>query len=259
MLIAYEGTRYSGFQVQPAVPTVQGAIEDALAQILRQPVRIACAGRTDAGVHATGQVVSFDIDSDIEPERLHRSLNGVVADDISVLDVAIGPDGFHARHSAVARSYVYLVNTGLTRQPFIDRFSAHDSRGVDPQIADAAVRRFVGERDFTSFVRLAEDDNPVRSVLSASATANGDVVSLSITAKSFLHQMVRGIVGSVLEVAVGRRELSWIDEVFEAKDRAAAGPVAVPRGLALTGVKYADANWTNTSDVWPWSNSGVAA
>lgn len=259
MLIAYDGTAYCGFQVQPAVPTVQGSIESVLSKVLQSDVRVACAGRTDAGVHATGQVISFEAPDTTDPMRLAGALNGLLPGDISVIDHAVAPDDFHARHSANARSYVYLVDTADAARPFLARFAHHDPRAIDASIASAALDRFRGERDFTSFVRLAEGDNPVRHVYETWVDETDGIVRLGITAKSFLHQMVRGIVGTVLEVAAGRRPVDWIDEAFEARDRAAAGPVAPAKGLALTSVGYEDIDWTTTSDLWPWARATVAA
>lgn len=261
MLVAYDGTGFSGFQVQPAAPTVQGEIEAALERVYGQAVRIYGAGRTDAGVHATGQVVSFDAPSDLDLERVQRSVNGQLAPSVSVLDIASGPEGFHARHSARTRAYTYLLYNHEAPQPLLDRIAVWEPRALDVDAFDAAMRAMVGHHDFSSFARVRDDQDPERTVLSAGASSSGAIVRCSIEAVSFLHQMVRSIVGSALEVAVGRRPVEWMSEVLARRDRAAAGQMMRPHGLTLSDVVYVDASWPGRpAPTWPWvSEAAVAA
>jgi tRNA pseudouridine38-40 synthase len=261
LLVAYDGTNFAGYQVQPDQRTVQGTLEDALGQIAHRPVRIRAAGRTDAGVHALGQVVSLDaaqaegLDADV----LMRAMPTLLPNDVAVVDAQSGPTGFDARFDAQWRSYVYLVWNAEARNPLYDRYALWVRDRIDHVALVGALRAVAGTHDFSSFGRLRSDQDPKRRVIEATAMADGPFIRIRVTGESFLHQMVRSLVGSALEVATGRKPVSWITDVLDARDRAAAGPVAAPHGLCLTDVGYRDAGWPRrTPGAWPWSDRVTA-
>jgi tRNA pseudouridine38-40 synthase len=254
MLVAYDGTAFAGYAVQPGLRTVQGEIEAALERVVGEPVRVATAGRTDAGVHATGQVVSFPCPVAIDAPRVQGAVGSRLPDDISILDVQDAPDGFHARHSCVGRSYVFLIWNHPSRHPLLDRYVVREDRPLDVNALDDAMRAMVGTHDFSSLARLRDDQEPVRTVLQAGAERDGDLIRIYVTARSFLHQMVRNMVGTALEVGLGRRPVGWVDEVLASRDRAAAGQTLPPRGLTLVEAEYEDIDWPNRpAPVGPWA------
>lgn len=254
LLVAYDGSEFSGFQVQPEARTVQGVLADALGRLASKPVRVRAAGRTDAGVHALGQVVSIANPGDLHPDVVMRALPSLLPSDVAVLDAQSGPDGFDARSSARSRAYVYLLWCGPTPYPLYRRYAVWSRDSLDAGRLAEALQRIIGTHDFSSFGRLREDQSPERTVLEASAVSDGPFLRINVTGESFLHQMVRSLVGSALEVAAGRKAPEWMREVLEARDRAAAGPVAPPHGLTLVDVAYDGAYWPRRPAVtWPWS------
>lgn len=257
MLVAYDGTNFSGYQVQPAQRTVQGTLEQALESIVHRPVRVRAAGRTDAGVHALGQVVSIPAESaeGLHPDVIMRAMPSLLPADVAVLDAQSGPAGFDARVSAQWRSYVYLLWCAEARNPLYDRYAVWVRNRVDHCALAQALHAVVGSHDFASFGRVREDQTPVRRVIEATAVADGPFIRIRVTGESFLHQMVRSLVGTALEIGTGRKPLEWMLEVLEARDRAAAGPVAPPQGLALVDVGYRGVEWPRREPVaWPWSD-----
>ncbi len=259
LLVAYDGTNFAGFQVQPDQRTVQGTLETALGRIVQRPVRVRGAGRTDAGVHALGQVVSVDDAEDLHPDVVLRAMPSLLPSDLAVVDAQTGPPGFDARHSAQWRSYVYLVWCSHAPDPLYARYAVWVRDRIDCSMLSAALRTVVGSHDFSSFGRIRDGQRPERRIIAATAVQDGPFVRIRITGESFLHQMVRSLVGSALEVAIGRRPVSWVREVLDARNRSAAGAVAHPRGLALTDVGYRDIDWPRrSSTAWPWSDRVVA-
>jgi tRNA pseudouridine38-40 synthase len=257
LLVGYDGTNFAGYQIQPDQRTVQGEIEAALEQIARRPVRVRAAGRTDAGVHALGQVVSISSDQaeGLDADVLMRAMPSLLPADVAVLDAQTGPEGFDARHSAEWRSYVYLLWAAEAPNPLYRRFALWTRDRIDREALAGALRSVVGTHDFTSFGRVREDQTPERRVIEATAVADGPFIRIRVTGESFLHQMVRSLVGTALEIGTGRKPVEWMGEVLDARDRAAAGPVAQPHGLALTDVGYRDADWPRRLPVgWPWSD-----
>lgn len=253
LLVAYDGTEFSGFQVQRDARTVQGVLEGALAEMTSEPVRVRAAGRTDAGVHALGQVASLRW-SGPEPEAVLRATGGLLPADVGVLDAQWADDDFDARRSALGRSYAYLVWNHPVPHPLLRRWTLHLHDPVDPERLREALEVVRGTHDFSSFARVRPEQRPERTVRDVAVTADGPLLRIRITAESFLHQMVRSIVGSALQVGAGRRSLAWMREALLARDRAAAGPVASPAGLALEDVAYERAPWPRRPPVpWPWS------
>jgi len=228
-------------QYQPQLRSVAGELERSLAQILNEPVKIAAAGRTDAGVHATGQVISFFTERDFPFERLSLALNSNLPHDITVPEVAVVEDSFSARFSARQRTYRYLILNRRSPCALLRRFSYHVSRPLDLALFDRAARALVGEHDFRSFCGvLPETGAPVRVVHAIRVKCADGLVCIEVSADGFLHRMVRIIVGTLIEIAAGRRDPDDIPSILAARDRRASGHTAPPQGLSLAGVRYAD-------------------
>ena len=244
--LAYEGTAYRGWARQPGQTTVQGVLEDALAVVLRERVRLSVAGRTDAGVHAWAQVASFETSrAAVEPERLRRSLNALLPPDVAVARVTPAPPGFSAR-AARSRTYVYSLWVSPVK-PLRERDVVWALRGgVDATALAAAAALLPGRRDFAALTPSAHlYHSCVREVRAAAwrdagATPDGDgrLWQFEITAGSFLHNMVRVAVGSMVDVAQGRLSLTAFEAALAGGRRAAMGRTAPARGLVLTGVEY---------------------
>jgi tRNA pseudouridine38-40 synthase len=239
MLVAYDGGPFRGFARQPGLRTVQGEIEDALSKVLREPVTTSGAGRTDAGVHALGQVMSFRRSEAVDDiPSVMRSVNAMAGPAIAVLQLEPASEGFDARFSAVARTYEYMVLTRSVHDPFSRHTAWHHPGRLDVAAMSRAGSALVGEHDFRSFSRVEDGQVPVRTVELLEVQQEGDVVVVRVRANSFLQQMVRSIVGTLVKVGEGRVGAGSMAGVLEARDRAAAGPVAPPHGLFLVSVDY---------------------
>ncbi len=236
--VAYDGSEFHGFARQPDVRTVQGEIEAALETILRVPVLTVGAGRTDAGVHARGQVVSFTVDDPVEVERLGRSLNRMLRPEIAVIAVGEAPDGFDARFSARSRVYRYQVLATPVHDPLRRHHSWHVPEPLDVDAMERAAVGFLGEHDFASFCRAAPGRSTVRTVLQSRWEVDGDLMVYEVEAHAFCHQMVRSIVGFCVDAGRGRVDPGSVADVLASRDRAAARPIAPPQGLILWEVRY---------------------
>lgn len=235
--VAYLGTHFHGYARQRDVRTVQGELEDALFK-MTGTVETQVAGRTDAGVHASGQVVSFSVEGALDTERLGRSLNRQLSPEIAVSGVSeVGAD-FDARFSATGRRYRYVVLNRDAPDPFRAATTWHVPMGLDVQSMRSACRHLVGEHDFASLCRRAGGTSTVRTVLWAEWGRVDDEVELSIAASAFCHQMVRSIVALAVEVGRGRVSPDAVPAILEATDRAAAKGAAPPHGLVLVEVGY---------------------
>lgn len=242
MTIEYVGARYHGWQIQPQVPTIQGVVQAALRITLRAPVVIRGAARTDAGVHALGQVATCTVPDPVDCRRLLRSLNAVLPDDIAVREVEEVNEAFHARHAALGRIYRYQIVDGEVISPFLAAFAAHSRHPLDVEAMDEAARTLLGRHDFSSF-RASGDpsDSPVKEIRASRVMRTGehsDVVVYTVEASSFLQHMVRTIAGTLIEVGRGRFDSSRMRSILEARDRRCAGPTAAARGLCLMKVLY---------------------
>ncbi len=238
--VEYDGTAFHGFQRQPAARTVAGVLEDALADVFGERVAITGAGRTDTGVHATGQVISFALPRPFPLERLAIALQTCLSRDVSVRDVAKAPAEFSARHSARTRTYVYAVLNDREPSALLARYTWHVRRALDLAAMREAAGHLTGERDFRSFCALPESGATVRRLDDITIESHGNLVRLSVTANGFLHHMVRTIAGTLVECGHGRRDPASIPGVIAALHRSAAGMNAPPQGLYLAGVRYDD-------------------
>jgi len=240
LTVEYDGGAYNGFQVQDGQPTVQGALERALHAFSGEHVRIAAAGRTDTGVHATGQVVSFDLARDWPAATVMNALNAhLLGDAVAVIDAAEADPEFHARFSATGRAYLYRVLNRPAR-PALDRGRVWHVKGaLDVAAMAAAAQALVGEHDFTTFRHVAcQAASPVKTLDVATVARVGEEVHLVFEARSFLHRQVRSMTGSLVQVGLGRWRPADLAAALNARDRTACGPVAPSDGLCLTGVRY---------------------
>jgi tRNA pseudouridine38-40 synthase len=218
---------------------VEGVLEDALGKVLGESPSISVAGRTDAGVHAAGQVASFDVPTAADPARIQRALNAMLGPEVVVVRAAIAPSSFDARHSARARRYRYRIDTAPVPDPFTARFVWHRPGSLNVGSMKRAAALLVGEHDFASFCRAPQPPaRTVRTLRRLSVTVGGRHIVVTAEADSFLHQMVRSLVGTLVAVGEGNIEPSSISAILEARDRSAAGPVAPPQGLVLARVLY---------------------
>ncbi|MGH7893692.1 MAG: tRNA pseudouridine(38-40) synthase TruA [Candidatus Binatia bacterium] len=241
LLVEYDGTRYLGWQLQPDGPTVQGVLEQALATALRTPVRVRVAGRTDAGVHACGQVVSVPVPRlPDDLRRLTLSLNALTPDDIAIRDVSVVDDGFDPRRHARSRVYEYRLLTTSTPSAFWHRYAWHHPQPLDPGAMATAAVALVGEHDFTAF--CAADADPVQStvrrVLVSEVRRDGPLLVYRVEATAFLKHMVRNIMGTLVEVGRGERPVRALADVLAGGDRRRAGATAPAHGLVLVAVRY---------------------
>ena len=237
--LAYDGTGFRGWARNAGVRTVQEVVEEALARVVGEDVATSVAGRTDAGVHATGQVVSFRTTRPADPGRLQRAITSLLGPEVVALRAAEVPDGFDARFSARWRRYRYTLDTGPAPDP-LRRLSAwHVPWPLDPAPMDTAAAGFVGEHDFASFCRAAEGRSTVRRVLSAGwRTAGGEELVFEVSATSFCHQLVRSMVAFCVDAGRGRVDPGSLPEVLAARDRNASRGAAPPHGLVLVEVGY---------------------
>ena len=240
LTIEYDGSTYAGFQAQAGLPTVQGAIETAVKDFSGQDVRIAAAGRTDSGVHATGQVVHVDLERDWPADTVMNALNAhLVKEAVAVLDSAAVDDDWHARFSATGRRYLFRILNRPGR-PALERGKVwHMRKPLDAAAMHEAAQALVGHHDFTTFRDLAcQSKSPEKTLDVARVTRVGEEVHLVFEARSFLHRQVRSMTGTLVEVGLGRWTADDVAEALAARDRTACGPVAPSDGLYLTGVAY---------------------
>lgn len=240
--LAYDGTRYYGFQRQAnASPTIQAEVEEALRCISQQEVYVLAAGRTDAGVHATGQVVAFDLDWQHSELDLRNALNAHLPEDIAILEVAATSPDFHPRYDAVSRTYVYEAYVAPVRDPLRRWRAWHLTVGLDVGAIQAAALCLLGEHDFSTFGSPPVGENPIRTVYEVRWEARQTSEhTFTITANAFLFRMVRSIVGTLALVGQGRMTPAAFQEVLAARDRRLAGAAAPAHGLTLVSVNYAD-------------------
>ncbi len=246
LTLAYDGTEFHGWQIQPNEPTVQGAVTDAVQEITGQRVPVEASGRTDTGVHALGQVASFRTEARIPAGNLVKALNCKLPPSVRVLSAEEVAPGFHARYQARAKTYCYRIYRGAVCPPFLWRCVHHFPYPLREPEMIAAACRFEGTHDFTSFASTEGglSENPqverskVRTVFSSQLVRDGEELIYTVRGSGFLHHMVRNIVGTLVEVGKGRMEVEDIPRILTARDRSAAGPTLAGKGLCLVSVEY---------------------
>ena len=242
LLLEYDGRPYHGFQAQDRLASVQGSLERAVKAFCGEDIRVHAAGRTDTGVHATGQVVHIDLEKDWKAETVRNALNAhLVPEPVAVLEASVAEEGWHARFSATERRYLYRI---LNRwaPPALDQGRVwHVKKPLDAEAMHAAAQVLVGHHDFTTFRDMAcQAKSPVKTLDVAKVSRDGEEVILEFAARSFLHRQVRSMTGTIAEVGVGRWTKADVQAALDARDRKACGPVAPAEGLYLTGVSYDD-------------------
>ena len=245
LLVQYEGTDFHGWQIQNGLRTVQGELTRVLSLLDDRAVQVHGSGRTDAGVHAEGQVANVQLLREIAPEKLRNAINGNLAADLRVLSVDIVPDDFHARYSARSKTYRYRVVHGRVQSPFWSKYAHQESRPLDLERMRSVAKMFVGEHDWTAFSAADSDsESRVRNVsrLEISSSyderGHGDLIEFTVSANGFLRYMVRSIIGTLLAVGRGEIDESTVARALEEGDRSLAGATAPPHGLALINVEY---------------------
>lgn len=241
LVLAYEGTRFAGWQLQPGKRTVQEEVEKALGTLCDQAVRVEASGRTDAGVHALGQVASFSTTSRLSLERMRRGLASLLPPDVNLRRLGAVPAGFHARFACLAKTYRYFLWPGASAPLFLKRRLWALRQGLDPQALAAALAQVVGERDLAAFASrlgVVEEGSTVRRVMAAELDASGPVWRVRITGSGFLRHVVRNLVGACVQVGMGRLKPQAVGEMLAAGRRLYAGPKAPAGGLYLSRVYY---------------------
>lgn len=245
--LGYRGADFAGFAEQPSERTVAGELRRALETMLRRPVELTCAGRTDAGVHALCQYVSLPVsvdELDLPARRLLRALVALTPDDLSIRGIQRAPEGFSARFDALSRSYRYRIAAGEARPVLAWDHAWWHKGALDVEAMNAAAQALVGEHDFKSFCKAtsAVGRPTCRRVegltVSSVCEAGERLVAIDVTGNAFLHNMVRTIAGTLVEVGRGHRPAAWVSEVLGACERTAAGPCAPAKGLTFVGVAY---------------------
>ncbi len=245
LILSYDGADFSGWQVQPDSPTVQGTLASAIGRITGEKVSHQGSGRTDAGVHALGQVATFVTESSVPSENFVKALNDILPASVRVLEVSEMPPEFHARHSAQAKTYRYRIYRESICPPFLARYVWHYPYRLDEEAMIAAAARVVGEKDFTSFAavdpergRAGEPVSNVRTIFSSMWHRSGEELIYTVRGSGFLHHMVRNLLGTFILVGRGTLQVQDITRILEARDRSAAGATAPASGLYLVDVEY---------------------
>lgn len=250
--VQYCGSAYAGWQHQPHAPSVQHAVESALAQVANQPISVVAAGRTDSGVHAYGQVVHFDTTAQRSAGAWLMGANVNLPDDVSLSWVQSVAANFDARRSALARRYRYVIHNHRARSALLQGRAAWVAWKLDAAAMHEAAQVLIGEHDFSSFRdSKCQSISPVRHLSHLSVRRERDLLLIDVRANAFLHHMVRTIAGTLLEVGQGRRPRQWVAEVLAARDRRAAGMNAPAQGLYFVAAEYpAEFQVPDTGDFW---------
>lgn len=252
LTLAYDGTDFSGWQIQPGQQTIQGALSDVLENLTKQQLQIQGAGRTDAGVHASGQVANFKTEAELSPGEFQRAFNALLPASVRIVAAEqVAPD-FHSRWSAVAKTYRYRIFRGRVVSPFVWRYVQHDPFPLDFDAMAEAARKFEGEHDFTSFAASTGSEDEDRDRMTTRVIYRSEMTRLAcgdmdgsaeewvytVRGKSFLRYMVRKITGTLVDVGRGKLQPEDIAKLFELRDRSKSGPTMPPQGLCLAGVEY---------------------
>ncbi len=240
--IAYDGTEFHGWQIQPGLPTIQGALEEIIGAMEGKPVHVAGSGRTDAGVHARAQVAAFTIENPIPPSNLQRAVNRLLPPAIRVVDAIETHQDFHPRFDAIAKTYQYTLFRGPVCSPFEWRYVHHHPYPLDEGTMTEAARLFEGEHDFTAFAasdaRDSEEKSRVRRIFRSDLARVGEALVYTVQGSGFLKHMVRNIVGTLLEIGRGNVSPDGLTSLLSGASMHKAGPTAPAKGLVLLGVEY---------------------
>jgi tRNA pseudouridine38-40 synthase len=251
--IEYQGSKFCGWQRQPHVRTVQGDVEQAAARVANAPITLTCAGRTDAGVHAIGQVANFSSFAKRDEHAWLMGINTNLAEDVRIKWVKRVVLNFDARYSALYRKYRYVILNSNTKSAVFNQHMLWVPQKLDEELMHQAAQFFIGEQDFASFQGAdCQSSTSIRNVLEFSVTRLGKLIYFDVQGNAFLHNMVRNMVGSLIEIGKARKEPSWIKEVLGAKARSFAAATAPAHGLFLLDVGY-PANFAipkNTDNIW---------
>jgi tRNA pseudouridine38-40 synthase len=237
-VIAYDGTGYGGSQIQANAPTIQAELEQALARLTGVAIRIVAAGRTDAGVHADGQVIAFDTEWRHTLVDLQRGMNALLPKQIAVFELEAVEPGFHPRYDALSRSYRYRIYQGPVRHPFHERRSIYIAQTLDLEAMNCATRCLIGCHDYLAFGSPPQGRNSVREVIRAAWMYREPWLTFDVEANAFLYRMVRMLVGTLLRVGTGSLTPEEFEEILETRDRQRAGPAMAAKGLCLRSVTY---------------------
>jgi tRNA pseudouridine38-40 synthase len=239
LTVAYDGTAFHGWQIQPQLPTIQGELERAFGKLFNHAVYVAGSGRTDAGVHAHGQIASVQTERSMDTDHILWGSNALLPADIRILSVEDAPSSFHPRHSAISKTYEYRLWRNAIVSPFECRYVHAFRYDLDAESMDQASGEFLGTHDFTSFCAAStEIEDRVRTIYEAFWQRSETLWVFRIRGSGFLQYMVRTIVGTIVQVGQGRLTHSRIREIFDLKDRRLAGPSLPPAGLHLISVDY---------------------
>jgi tRNA pseudouridine38-40 synthase len=239
LLVQYDGTAFNGWQFQDKGRTIQVEFENSINILTKEDVRVTASGRTDSGVHALGQVVHFDLAKEISLQRLCISLNGILSHELSVKNAYKVDLNFHSRFSAVQREYLYMIYRYPLRTPFMRYKAMWINYHIDAAYIQEAANRLIGERDFASFCKkISAKDGTIRKIDSIEVTEDHNIIKLKFKANAFLHNMIRIIIGTILQMHREGREPEYITEILNGKDRSLSGFTAPPYGLYLNRVIY---------------------
>ncbi len=249
-LVEYDGAGFAGWAAQPGMRTVEGTLSRALGTVLHQPVKLSVAGRTDAGVHASGQVVSFEADTELEPSMVAYKTTAVLPEDLALRRCITAVEDFDARKDARSRSYEYRIINAPVRSPLQRRQASYVARKLDCDRLQDAAKLVRGTHDFRAFTPSRTYHVRFERIVMESAwERSGDLLVYNITADSFLYGMVRTLVGTMLEAADGRRGMSSFERLLSGEERSEAGPAVASRGLTLVGVGYENLDFEGGKDV----------
>ena len=247
LLIQYDGTDFHGWQSQEGFRTVQGELEGAVSLLEGMNVHVHGSGRTDAGVHAEGQVASLTLEREITPHKLRAAINGNIARDVRVLAVEVVAPEFHARYSALEKTYIYRIVNAPVMSPFWARYAHHEARALDLELMQTVAKQFFGRHDWTAFSAAQSDvEDRVRTITRLNITETIDersrspLIQIKVSAEGFLRYMVRSIAGTLMSAGRGELDASEIDQAMQTGVRPASAATAPPCGLTLLSVKYTD-------------------
>ncbi len=242
LLIQYDGSKFNGWQVQNKGRTVQGEIENAIEILSKERIRVTASGRTDAGVHAFGQVAHFDIPNIEKSEALRSlcvSLNGIIKTDISIKNAYLVPPDFHARYSAIQREYLYFIYNHPQKSPFIENRALWVRDRLDIDYFRETAQYLTGENDFVSFCKkISSDGNTIRKIDAIEITREHEKILFRIKGNAFLHNMIRIIIGTIIDMYKDNKTPDYIKEILEKRDRDYSGKTAPPYGLYLNKITY---------------------